>query len=164
MNNSRYDPPYIRFWSNIRKTDSCWIWEGGTTQSGYGRIKIEDKSIRVHRLMYELKIGMIPEGLFVCHHCDNPCCVNPDHLFAGTHTDNMHDMLRKGRGIYPKGKRKPDDPRRGDTHSRSKLTRDKVDEIRLLFSSGNYNKSELGRMFGVTNANIGCIIRRVTWN
>jgi hypothetical protein len=75
----------------------CRLWEGGLTPSGYGVISIKDHPYRVHRVAYELAFGEIPEGLFVCHHCDVRNCINPYHLFVGTHSDNMLDSVAKKR-------------------------------------------------------------------
>jgi hypothetical protein len=91
-----------RFWDKVEKTSTCWNWIGAK-RNGYGCIKIDKKSIATHRLSYEMHKGLIPEGLFVCHSCDNPSCVNPDHLFTGTNSDNMIDAMNKYRIIIPKG-------------------------------------------------------------
>ena len=91
-------PPQERFWKHIKKTKHCWEWEGSTNEDGYGRFKL-DTTILVgaHRFMWELSNGDIPEKLCVLHKCDNPRCVKPDHLFLGTHSDNMKDMYIKKR-------------------------------------------------------------------
>lgn len=92
-----------KFWYFVDKTENCWIYTASRTKDGYGKFSFFDKEIgkqrtsRAHRLSYELKNGPIKQGLFVCHKCDNPPCVNPDHLFLGTVQDNADDMVSKGR-------------------------------------------------------------------
>jgi hypothetical protein len=88
-----------------RSTEGCWIWNGGREKAGYGWIFVRGKKMAAHRLGYELFVGIIPSGLFVCHHCDNPPCVRPDHLFLGTRQDNFRDMRQKGRA-KPRGSKK----------------------------------------------------------
>lgn len=88
-----------RFWPRITKSDGCWIWPGAKNADGYGDVAILGTKRKAHRLAWEVTKGPIPEGLFVCHKCDNPPCVNPDHLFVGTNSDNMRDMSSKGRGV-----------------------------------------------------------------
>lgn len=93
------------FWSKIEKTeDGCWIWKGASGgRQGYGSFSYKGKAYRAHRLAWSLENGPIPEGHFICHRCDNPPCVNPAHLFAGTALDNVRDMWEKGRAhIQPK--------------------------------------------------------------
>lgn len=91
-----------RFWSKVDKTDDCWVWVAAKTGGGYGYIGVAGGKIaRAHRISYEWAKGPIPEGLFVCHTCDNRACVNPEHLFVGTHSDNMKDMMAKGRKHKP---------------------------------------------------------------
>ena len=84
-----------RFWSRVIKTDTCWIWDSARTAAGYGDFTLEGQVRTAHRYSWELAHGPIPEGMFICHHCDNPPCVRPDHLFLGTHQDNMDDAKAK---------------------------------------------------------------------
>ena len=98
MIESTYDP-VVRFHKNYNrdsKTD-CWMWTGWTDNKGYGGLMHKNKPLKAHRLSWEIHKGPIPEGLYVCHHCDTPPCVNPDHLFVGTAKDNTHDAIKKGR-------------------------------------------------------------------
>jgi hypothetical protein len=94
-----------RFWAKVEKQESgCWVWQGAT-RSGYGAIKIDGKVKGTHRVSFEMANGPIPEGLLVCYSCDNPPCVNPDHLWLGTYEDNARDGWKKGRIKVPVGKR-----------------------------------------------------------
>lgn len=85
-----------RFWSKVNKTDDCWEWTGGKNSGGYGRFVVDGSITLAHRYSVELD-GRDPTGKFVCHHCDNPSCVNPEHLFVGTNHDNVKDMMNKNR-------------------------------------------------------------------
>jgi hypothetical protein len=90
-----------RFWSKVKKTDNCWEWQACKNEHGYGILNIGKRGlgkIRAHRLSFIIHKGEIPESLLVCHRCDNPTCVNPEHLFLGTQKDNTQDMIKKGRG------------------------------------------------------------------
>ncbi len=95
-------PIDVRFWrfTTPLGKDKCWIWAGNKNQKGYGFFRIGRYGpVKIaHRVSWELHNGPIPDGLCVCHHCDNPSCVNPHHLFVGTQYDNIQDMLAKGRG------------------------------------------------------------------
>lgn len=100
-------PLDIRFWNRVDKNGPtvrvelgpCWVWMGGTDIGGYGAIK-GTKRTSTHRVSWELHYGLIPDGLCVLHHCDNPPCVRPEHLFLGTRKDNAHDMIAKGRNYH----------------------------------------------------------------
>ncbi len=86
-----------RFWAHVVKSDGCWLWNGSLIRAGYGTLSHSVKPKLAHRYSWVLHNGPIPVGLFVCHHCDVRNCVRPDHLFLGTHSDNMRDALAKGR-------------------------------------------------------------------
>src|SRR5271165_4726377 len=86
-----------RFWDKVEKTDGCWNWKAYIGPDGYGRFGFRGKIPGPHRVSWELSFGPIPDGLNVCHKCDNRRCVRPDHLFLGTDRDNILDCIRKGR-------------------------------------------------------------------
>jgi len=88
-----------RFLEKVKKTKSCWLWSGANRGNGYGAFKLNGKTLSAHRVSYELFIGVLPENMLVCHKCDNPSCVNPEHLFVGTPLDNNIDMWKKGRWV-----------------------------------------------------------------
>ena|SRR6478609_4188748 len=90
-----------RFWAKVEKTDACWLWTASLTKGGYGQFwfTLPRKRIDAHRAAWIITNGPIPDGLYVCHHCDTPRCVRPDHLFLGTPHDNTQDVIRKGRPI-----------------------------------------------------------------
>ncbi len=143
-----------RFNRHVNKSGNCWIWTGSknTSKGEYGRFYFGDKRMLAHRVSYELFCGQIPEGNQVLHRCDNPSCVNPDHLFLGTTTDNMQDMMAKGRGKCA----------RGIDHHRAKLNPEKAFEIRWRAALG-HKHGDIASDFGVTRPLISAICRNEIW-
>jgi hypothetical protein len=95
----RPDGDETRFWLKVKKNsgDRCWEWTAALRKEGYGNFWLKRRNVDAHRFSYELANGPVPKGAFICHHCDNPRCVRPDHLFQGTPKDNAQDMLKKDR-------------------------------------------------------------------
>lgn len=146
-----------RFWGKVQKTTSCWLWIGRKNSQGYGYFwlgtKQDGKDRIAHRVAYEIAHGCLPSGMHVLHRCDNPSCVRPDHLWAGTHTDNMHDMFSKGRRR----------PARGERNGNSRLTMREVNEIRDAYVPKVVTCKILARRYGVTPPTIHRIICGRTW-
>lgn len=151
-----------RFFSKVSKLSEanggCWAWNGGLNKRGYGRFirKENDKQVVVgaHQYSWELANNFARSkgiGLCVCHTCDHPWCVNPEHLFLGTDADNMKDKVVKGRQC--KGKDMPN----------AKLTEVQVREIRELYATGEYSYSQIAKRFGVGITRIRYIIQRISW-
>ena len=95
-----------RFWMKVKKTNGCWEWQGALHPGGYGRFSIKQKMYRAHRISYWLENLNFASDLFICHKCDNPKCVNPDHLFSGSPKENTQDMIKKGRIRYVRERKK----------------------------------------------------------
>lgn len=95
-----------RFWSKVNIVEKeCWEWQASLDYFGYGNFYADGKNCRAHRYSWTIHKGNIPKGLLVCHKCDNPKCINPDHLFLGTHLDNAFDMVEKGRALIHRKER-----------------------------------------------------------
>lgn len=140
----------------IDKETGCWNWTGGCNTKGYGQVRHNGTQSKVHRLAYQHYLGLIPEGYFVCHKCDNPKCFNPDHLFIGTALDNNRDRELKGRGVMHGVVLL-----KGASHMKSKLTEAEILEIRSIGSK--MNMSETARQFGVSKQAIRSILHKQTW-
>lgn len=142
-----------RFLSKVKKTDSgCWEWSAGKFQNGYGQFCVKNKTTKAHRYSYLQFNGEIPENMLVCHKCDNKGCVNPEHLFLGTHSDNMQDMLSKNRQVRLFG----------ESHFNSKLTNDIVYKIRDLYKK-NVKQVDIAGMFNIDKRLVNLIVLRKRW-
>jgi len=154
-----------RFWSKVAKAadNQCWEWNAAKDPSGYGAFKFNGKKTNAHRVAYELEHGPITKDMEICHTCDNRSCVNPNHLFLGTRSDNMLDAYRKGR--LPQAFNKGGIDRRPDDRAfHAKLTDDQVVEIRNIVRSGaKITYTELGERYGVHRTTIGRIIPGDRW-
>jgi hypothetical protein len=161
------NPFWKRFWAKVEMTPTCWLWRGGKMSGGYGHVWQDNRHQPVHRMVYSRLVAPIPEGLDICHHCDRPECCRPDHLFVGTHRENMHDAMRKGRlASLP-----------GSQHPMAKLTEAQVAEIRARYDpqaqtgrrgrrgtgGRRGNGAALGREFGVNQTQISKIILGKVW-
>ena len=141
--------PEQRFWAKVDKSGDCWEWIGYKA-GDYGVMYIDGKAIGAHRMSYQLHSGEIPNGYFICHKCDNPGCVNPDHLFAGTQADNMRDKAEKGRAARHLGPK----------HPMSKLTKEQCLEIR----QSSERKKVLCERYGVSRETIRVVQRGQHWS
>lgn len=146
------------FWQSILIGDDCWEWQRGRNGAGYGLISRKGFKMLAHRFSYELHNGTIPDGMVVCHKCDNPRCVRPSHLFLGTMADNSQDALAKGRlkpslsglelgrGPHPK-----------------KLCEADVRAIRAAYAQGDTTLKALGKRYDIDGSMVSRIINRQNW-
>lgn len=144
------------FWNYVEKTENCWLWKGTIHHLGYGVFWKNNKQLSAHRYSFKLKNGndSIPYGFVICHTCDNKICVNPEHLFIGTQSDNIKDAAKKER---MKGQK-------GEKNNKAKLTLEQVNEIKKLASSNGWlTQEELAKQYGVTFSTIGRILRGEIW-
>lgn len=145
-----------RFWEKVKigSSSECWEWIAGKDFDGYGQFRLDRTTRSAHRIAWELIYGGIPEGLCVLHHCDNPACVNPKHLFLGTQIDNIRDRDKKGRVAHNYGEK--------NGRGTAKLTKKDVFEIRKLLQRGLTQK-EIAEMFGVVHQTISKIAIGIRW-
>ncbi len=137
---------FVLFWFQVRLSDGCWEWQGRKNLKGYGLASYQNKSQLTHRIVWIMAHGSVPAGKHVCHHCDNPSCVRIDHLFVGTHADNMRDMHNKGR-----------------SGNRRVLTEDQVREIRKIGKRGRYSHGQIAVRFGVSRPLVQKVIARTSY-
>ena len=139
-----------RFWSKVNKTENCWEWTGSLQTGGYGVFKVKGKQVYAHRFSFSLTFTE-PGELYVLHHCDNPKCVRPDHLFAGTPADNSADCVSKGRAA------------RGSQDGNAKLTEQAVLAIREKYARGGVGQRALAREYGTSQSTIQYALNRRSW-
>ena len=143
------------FWAKVQKTSGgCWLWTGYRNKLGYGVVGVAGrKTALAHRVAFAFRHGVGPEPQNVCHHCDNPPCVNPSHLFLESDRDNMRDAVGKGRRASFKGTR----------NGRAKLTGERVREIRALYIPGKVRMADLAAKFGISGSQVQNIISGREW-
>lgn len=138
-------PVAERFWSKVRRTETCWIWTAGINRGGYGSFKFNGEMRSASRVAWMLEHGPIPAGLWVCHHCDNRACVRPSHLFLGTCADNVRDMVAKGRHVA-RGPTRPAEVRAAEK-------RPPASEIRRLFAAG-LHRDAIAERLGISKSTV----------
>lgn len=144
--------PISRFLTYLKNVGDCVEWDGPLNSYGYGIFNFKGRKYAAHRMAWEMEKGTISKNLEVCHKCDNPKCVNVDHLFVGTHQDNMTDMVNKKR---LKGKS-------GSTNLQAKLNEDQVKEIRMLKDEGIYG-TDIAKKFKISHRLVYAICNRQAW-
>ncbi len=174
----RHRNPIEVFWQRVNKEGpipshvpelgKCWAWTAPLNPDGYGMYSYERRSIGAHRVSYYLRHGRpTDKTMQVLHKCDNPACVNPDHLFLGTQKDNIQDCIKKGRHTVPFldpkwSKKRMECTPRGIHNGMAKMNPESVKELRQLRSQGWSYRSLMDK-YGITMRAVACIVKRITW-
>ena len=147
-----------RFWLHVNKRGEvdCWEWATPGDVHGYGSFWLKGRQVKAHRAAWKLLVGEIPAGMCVCHKCDNPSCVNPSHLFIGTHADNMMDMAAKGRAVGGTG------AKYGRLHHKAKLTEKVIILARKRIANGE-RVTHIAKEYGCSHSAISNAVRGKTW-
>lgn len=132
----------------------CWAWTGAVNSNGYGRFIDKNRHVLAHRSSYEIFVGVIPEGMNVCHSCDNRLCVNPHHLWLGSQSENLKDAARKGRRFAP--------DTRGERNGNRRLSQADVERIRSMYAGGQ-RKFRIAQAYGVSPSTVTDIVSFKTW-